>query len=110
MQPRQDPTPRPGFYVLKTDGGITAEQGQAAGPAAIGVTLKDHKYRDVDEISKQIGWAKNHSEKKSPVCGAFAEPSDGLEPSTPSLPFSSDEERTGKRGKRRPRKSRKQEG
>ena len=58
MQPRQDPTPRPGFYVLKTDGGITAEPGQAAGPAAIGVVLKDHKYRDVDEISKQIGWAK----------------------------------------------------
>jgi hypothetical protein len=40
MQPRQDPTPKPGFYVLKTDGGITAEQG-AAGPAAIGVVLKD---------------------------------------------------------------------
>jgi ribonuclease HI len=62
MQPRQDPTPRPGFYVLKSDGGITAEQGQAAGPEAIGVVLKDHKYRDVDEISKQIGWAKNHHE------------------------------------------------
>ena len=28
MQPRQDPTPKPGFYVLKTDGGITAEQGK----------------------------------------------------------------------------------
>ena len=24
---------------------------------------------------------------ESPVCGAFAEPSDGLEPSTPSLPW-----------------------
>jgi hypothetical protein len=45
MQPRRDPTPKPGFYVLKTDGGIAAEQGQAAGPAAIGVVLKDHKYR-----------------------------------------------------------------
>ena len=62
MQPRQDPTPKPGFYVLKTDGGITAEQGQAAGPAAIGVVLKDHKYRDVDEVSKRIGWARNHHE------------------------------------------------
>jgi hypothetical protein len=50
MQSRQDPTPKPGFYVLKIDGGITAEQG-AAGPAAIGVVLKDHKYRDVHEIS-----------------------------------------------------------
>jgi ribonuclease HI len=24
--------------------------------------LKDHKYRDVDEISKRIGWARNHHE------------------------------------------------
>ena len=62
MQPRQDPTPKPGLYVLKTDGGITAEQGQASGPAAIGVVLKDHKYRDVDEISESIGLARNHHE------------------------------------------------
>jgi hypothetical protein len=54
-QLRQDPTPKPGFYVLKIDGGITAEHGQVAGPAAIGVVLKDHKYRDVDELSKRIG-------------------------------------------------------
>ena len=27
------------------------------------------------------------STEKAPICGAFAEPSDGLEPSTPSLPF-----------------------
>jgi ribonuclease HI len=52
--------PKPGFYVLKTDGGITYEQGRASGQAAIGVVLKDPKYRDVDEISKAIGWAKNH--------------------------------------------------
>jgi hypothetical protein len=25
--------------------------------------------------------------RKAPTCGAFAEPSDGLEPSTPSLPW-----------------------
>jgi hypothetical protein len=25
--------------------------------------------------------------EKAPTCGAFAEPSDGLEPSTPSLPW-----------------------
>ncbi|MGI8513916.1 MAG: ribonuclease HI family protein [Acidimicrobiia bacterium] len=54
--------PKRGFYVLQTDGGITAEQGQASGPAAIGVVLKDHRYRDVDELSKQIGWARNHHE------------------------------------------------
>lgn len=62
MQPRQDPTPKPGLYVLKTDGGITAEQGQASGPAAIGAVLKDHKYRDVDEVSEAIGLARNHHE------------------------------------------------
>jgi ribonuclease HI len=62
VQPRQDPTPKPGFYVLKTDGGITAEQGQASGRAAIGVVLKDHKYRDVDEMSEPIGLARNHHE------------------------------------------------
>jgi ribonuclease H / adenosylcobalamin/alpha-ribazole phosphatase len=62
VQLRQDRTPKPGFYVLKTDGGIAAERGQAAGQAAIGVVLKDHKYRDVDEVSKPIGWARNHHE------------------------------------------------
>jgi ribonuclease HI len=61
VQPQQDPTPKRGFYVLKIDGGITAEQG-AAGPAAIGVVLKDHKYRDVDQVSQPIGWARNHHE------------------------------------------------
>jgi ribonuclease HI len=61
-QPRQDSAPKRGFYVLKTDGGVTAERGQAAGLAAIGVVLKDHDYRDVDELSKQIGWARNHHE------------------------------------------------
>ena len=59
---RREPSgPKPGFYVLKTDGGITAEQG-ASGPAAIGVVLKDPKYRDVDEVSQRIGWARNHHE------------------------------------------------
>ena len=61
MQPRQDPTTKPGFYALQTDRGITAEQG-AAGPAAIGVVLKDHNYRDVDEVSQPIGCARNHHE------------------------------------------------
>jgi ribonuclease H / adenosylcobalamin/alpha-ribazole phosphatase len=71
VQPRQDPSPKPGFYVLKTDGGITAEQGQASGPAAIGVVLKDHKYRDVDEISEAIGPARNHhvAEYKALIAG-----------------------------------------
>jgi ribonuclease HI len=59
LQLRQDPSPKRGYYVLKTDGGITAEQG-AAGPAAIGVVLKDHKYRHVEEVSTRIGWARNH--------------------------------------------------
>lgn len=52
--------PKPGFYVLKADGGITAARGQASGPAAIGVVLKDPKYRDVEEVSRGIGPVKNH--------------------------------------------------
>ena len=61
-QPLEGPRPKPGFYVLKADGGITAEQGQASGQAAIGVVLKDPKYRDVEEVSKAVGWARNHHE------------------------------------------------
>lgn len=53
------PKPKPGFYVLKTDGGIAADDG-ASGQAAIGVVLKDPKYRDVDERSKKIGRVRNH--------------------------------------------------
>jgi ribonuclease HI len=52
--------PKPGFYVLKTDGGIAAEQGLGSGSAAIGVVLKDPKYRDVAQVSKEIGWARSH--------------------------------------------------
>jgi ribonuclease HI len=62
MQRRQDPAPKRGCYVLKTDGGIKAKAGQGAGEAAIGVVLKDHKYRDVEELSKRIGWANSHHE------------------------------------------------
>jgi probable phosphoglycerate mutase len=32
----------------------------ASGPAAIGAVLKDPKYRDVDQVSKAIGRARNH--------------------------------------------------
>ncbi len=60
-RPREASGPKPGFYVLKADGGITAEEG-ASGQAAIGVVLKDHKYRDVDGVSQPIGWARNHHE------------------------------------------------
>jgi ribonuclease H / adenosylcobalamin/alpha-ribazole phosphatase len=49
-----------GYYVLKTDGGIAAEAGGASGPAAVGVVLKDPNYRDVDQVSKRIGRARNH--------------------------------------------------
>ena len=81
MQPRQDPTPKPGFYALKTDGGITAEQG-AAGPAAIGVVLKDHKYRDGDEVSQPIGWARNHheAEYKARIAGLELARRHGIDP------------------------------
>ena len=59
-QPSNNRAPKAGWYVLKTDGGITREQGQAAGRGAIGVVLKDHRYRDVCEVSKRIGRVRNH--------------------------------------------------
>jgi probable phosphoglycerate mutase len=46
--------------VLKTDGGIAAEHPQAAGPAAIGVVLKDPEYRDVETVSQAIGRVRHH--------------------------------------------------
>ena len=57
--------------MLKTDGGITREPGLASGQAAIGVLLKDPRYRDVDELSKGIGWARSHhvAEYKALIAG-----------------------------------------
>jgi hypothetical protein len=40
--------------------------------------LHTHRTFDKDQV---------HLNEKAPTCGAFAEPSDGLEPSTPSLPY-----------------------
>ena len=39
-----------------------------------------HTHRTFDEEQVKLN-------EKAPTCGAFAEPSDGLEPSTPSLPY-----------------------
>ena len=61
-QPRKASGPKLGFYVLFADGGITYEQGLASGQAAIGAVLKDHKHRDIEEVSQRIGWARNHHE------------------------------------------------
>src|SRR5206468_10591147 len=35
---------------------------------------------------RTVAFVQVKAEQKAPLCGAFAEPSDGLEPSTPSLP------------------------
>jgi ribonuclease HI len=51
-----------GFYVLKADGGITRDAGESSGRAAVGVVLKDPRYRTVDEISRSIGHVRNHHE------------------------------------------------
>jgi hypothetical protein len=47
------------------------------------------------------------AKRKSAVCSAFAEPSDGLEPSTPSLPSSNEAGTAVKSGNPRALKSRK---
>jgi ribonuclease HI len=60
-QPRQDSAPERGFYVLKTDGGISREPGRASGQGAIGAVLKDESDREVDTLSKLIGWVRNHN-------------------------------------------------
>jgi hypothetical protein len=39
--------------------------------------------------AEQVGRSANFVRRKRPVCGAFSKPSDGLEPSTPSLPWRS---------------------
>jgi len=54
------------------------------------------------------GPARNWKLKAKPrFAGLFAEPSDGLEPSTPSLPSSGEAGSAGKRGNSRARKPRK---
>jgi hypothetical protein len=55
------------------------------------------------------GSCKFSRKEQSALCGAFAEPSDGLEPSTPSLPLSKEGGTEGTGGKPRARRSRKKE-
>jgi hypothetical protein len=60
--------------------------------------LHIHRTFDVEQVDLN---------EKAPTCGAFAEPSDGLEPSTPSLPLSDEAGSAGTAGKPRARKPRK---
>jgi ribonuclease HI len=57
-KPPPEPAPKPGFHILKTDGGIVAGKGPRK--ASIGVVLKDRDYRDVEVLSKAIRRARNH--------------------------------------------------
>ena len=50
------------------------------GPPTRKLHKRLHTYRTLE--SAQVD-----RNEKAPTCGVFAEPSDGLEPSTPSLPF-----------------------
>jgi ribonuclease HI len=56
----QTPRPRPGLYVLQTDGGIVATPGGASGEAAIGAVLKNSDNLLVEAISESIGVANDH--------------------------------------------------
>ena len=62
-------------------GGDVAEQDKAS-TASSG--LKLHKQLHTHRILERV---QVNSKDKALVCGSFAEPSDGLEPSTPSLPW-----------------------
>ena len=53
--------------------------------------LHTHRTIDVEQVDLN---------EKAPTCGVFAEPSDGLEPSTPSLPCDSEGKRWQPVGKR----------
>ena len=52
--------PKPGYYVLQTDGGIDAEQGQPSGRGSIGVVLKNPSHSTVKEISRELGEVQDH--------------------------------------------------
>ena len=56
----QTPRPRPGLYVLQTDGGIVATEGGPSGDAAIGAVLKNSDNLLVEAISESIGAANDH--------------------------------------------------
>lgn len=49
-----------GYFRLNADGGIVANQGQAAGEASIGVVLKNPDGSDLHTISVRIGWVPDH--------------------------------------------------
>jgi ribonuclease HI len=56
----QTPRPRPGLYVLQTDGGIVATPGGSSGEAAIGAVLKNSDNLLVEAISESIDEATDH--------------------------------------------------
>jgi hypothetical protein len=59
-----------------------------------------HTHRTLEAVQVQ-------PTEKAAISAAFAEPSDGLEPSTPFLPSSDETGIAGTRGRRRPIKPRK---
>jgi ribonuclease HI len=56
----QKPEPPRGFFLLHTDGGILARQGQAAGEGSIGAVLHDPRGVLVGHLSEWIGWVEDH--------------------------------------------------
>jgi transposase len=61
-------------------------------------------------IYRKLSLGRLNTYAKAATCWAFAEPSDGLEPSTPSLPSSNETGTAGTRGKPRARNPRKPRG
>lgn len=56
----QTPRPRPGLYVLQTDGGIVSTPEGPSGEAAIGAVLKNSDNLLVEAISRSIGTVDDH--------------------------------------------------
>lgn len=60
LQTDEGNQPEGTFFRLNTDGAIAADQGQAAGEAAIGAVLKKPGGSPLGKVSERIGWVKNH--------------------------------------------------
>ena len=69
-----------GAWASRAASAMRSPTASAAAPRARKLHKRLHTYRTL--LTLQVGL-----NGKPPTCGAFAEPSDGLEPSTPSLPW-----------------------
>jgi hypothetical protein len=76
-------------------------------PAATQAHLREDRRALIPTACWSLCKSSRKKNQKAPIYWTFAEPSEGLEPSTPSLPSSNKTGKAGKHGKQRARKPRK---